>query len=45
MGVANTMDFLMRKKIVPAEEALRLGLVHEVVEADVLVARSMELAK
>ena len=34
LGVAKTMDFLMRKRIVPAEEALELGLVHEVVPGD-----------
>ena len=31
MGVAKAMDFLMRKRIVSAQEALGLGLVHEVV--------------
>ena len=30
LGVARTMDFLMRKRIVSADEALELGLVHEV---------------
>ena len=44
LGVAKTMDFLMRKRIVEAEEALRLGLVHEVVEPARLEAASMELA-
>jgi len=44
LGVAKTMDFLMRKRIVDAEEALRLGLVHDVVAADRLEAASMELA-
>ena len=32
LGVAKTMDFLLRKRIVDADEALRLGLVSEVVE-------------
>lgn len=45
MGVAKTMDFLMRNKIVPAEEALELGLVHEVVEPGQLMDRTMELAR
>jgi 2-(1,2-epoxy-1,2-dihydrophenyl)acetyl-CoA isomerase len=45
MGVATTMDFLMRKRIVTAEEALDLGLVHEVVPADQLMDRTMELAR
>ena len=45
MGVAKTMDFLMRKRIVSAQEALELGLVHEVVPADELMSRTMELAR
>ena len=44
MGVAKTMDFLMRKRIVSAEEALELGLVHEVVDGAQLMDRTMELA-
>ncbi len=44
MGVARTMDFLMKKKIVDADEALALGLVNEVVAADELEASTMELA-
>ena len=44
MGVARTMDFIMRKKIVEAEEALELGLVHEVVEANELEQKTIELA-
>ena len=44
MGVARTMDFLMKKKIVDADEAFTLGLVNEVVAADELEARTMELA-
>lgn len=45
MGVARTMDFLMRKRIVSAQEALELGLVHEVVPDAALEARAMELAQ
>lgn len=45
LGVARTMDFLMRKRIVSADEALDLGLVHEVVEDDQLTSRSMEFAR
>ena len=45
IGVAKTMDFLMRKRIVSAEEALELGLVHEVVAPDQLMARTMALAR
>ena len=44
MGVAKTMDFLMRNRIVNADEALELGLVHEVVPDDQLMERTMELA-
>lgn len=45
LGVAKTMDFLMRKRIVDAEEAHALGLVHEVVADDVLSERALELAR
>ena len=44
LGVAKTMDFLMRKRIVDADEALRLGLVSEVVEPDRLEDAAMTLA-
>lgn len=44
LGVARTMDFLMRKRIVSAEEALELGLVHEVVEPEDLQTRAMAFA-
>ena len=44
LGVARTMDFLMRKRIVTAEEALELGLVHDVVPGDQLEAAALELA-
>ena len=45
MGVARTMDFLMRNRIVSADEALQLGLVHEVVAPEQLMERSLELAR
>lgn len=45
LGVAKTMDFLMRKRIVGADEALALGLVHEVVAGEELEARALELAR
>ncbi len=45
MGVAKTMDFLMRKRIVSAAEALELGLVHEVVPAGELANRTLDLAR
>ena len=44
LGVARTMDFLMRKRIIDADEALRLGLVSEVVEPDALEAATMAFA-
>ncbi len=44
MGVAKTLDFIMRKRIVEAQEALNLGLVHEVVPAAELENATMELA-
>ena len=44
IGVAKTMDFLMRARIVPAEEALGLGLVDEVVAPEKLMPRAMEIA-
>ncbi|MEM9620335.1 MAG: enoyl-CoA hydratase/isomerase family protein [Pseudomonadota bacterium] len=44
MGVAKTMDFLMRKKIISAAEALELGLVHEVVAANQLEDAAMQFA-
>ena len=45
LGVARAMDFLMRKRIVSAAEALDLGLVHEVAQPDALMARAMDLAR
>jgi 2-(1,2-epoxy-1,2-dihydrophenyl)acetyl-CoA isomerase len=45
LGVAKTMDFLMRKRIVDAAEALELGLVHEVVPDAALMARSLIFAE
>jgi 2-(1,2-epoxy-1,2-dihydrophenyl)acetyl-CoA isomerase len=45
MGVAKTMDFLMRNRIVSAAEALELGLVHDVVAPEELMPRTMALAE
>jgi 2-(1,2-epoxy-1,2-dihydrophenyl)acetyl-CoA isomerase len=45
LGVAGAMDFLMRRRIVDAEEALSLGLVHEVVDDEQLAGRALELAR
>ncbi|MBF6599733.1 MAG: enoyl-CoA hydratase/isomerase family protein [Dehalococcoidia bacterium] len=45
LGVARAMDFLLRNRIVPAEEALALGLIHEVAPPDELQVRAMALAR
>jgi len=45
IGLPKTMDFLMRKKIVGATEAAEMDMVHEVVEPERLMPRTMELAK
>jgi 2-(1,2-epoxy-1,2-dihydrophenyl)acetyl-CoA isomerase len=44
IGVGRTMDFLMRNRIVSGEDALALGLVHEVTPPAQLLDRPMELA-
>lgn len=44
LGVAGAMDFLMRKRIVSADEAHGLGLVHEVADDDQLLEVTMTLA-
>jgi 2-(1,2-epoxy-1,2-dihydrophenyl)acetyl-CoA isomerase len=44
LGLARALDFVLRKRIVSAEEALALGLVHEVVEPDELESAAMALA-
>ncbi len=45
LGVAKTMDFLMRNRIVRGEEAKELGLVHEVTPPEALMERTMALAR
>jgi 2-(1,2-epoxy-1,2-dihydrophenyl)acetyl-CoA isomerase len=45
LGVARTIDFLMRKRIVTAHEALELGLVHQVAADDQLTDAAMDLAR
>lgn len=45
MGVARTMDFLMRKRMVEAEQAHALGLVHEVVDDAALADSALALAR
>ena len=44
MGVSRALEFLLKKKIVGAEEALALNLVNEVVPAAELPMRAMALA-
>lgn len=44
LGVARTMEFLMKKRIVDADEALALGLVSDVVAPEQLEAAAMDLA-
>ena len=45
LGVARAMDFLMRKRILSAREALDWGLVHAVAEPADLMARALELGR
>ena len=45
IGLAKAMDFFMRKRILNAEEALELGLVHQVVPPDQLMPTTLELAR
>jgi 2-(1,2-epoxy-1,2-dihydrophenyl)acetyl-CoA isomerase len=44
IGVAKTLDFLLRKRIVDGPAALELGLVHEVAEPEQLLERALTLA-
>jgi 2-(1,2-epoxy-1,2-dihydrophenyl)acetyl-CoA isomerase len=44
LGTKGALDFLLRKRVVDADEALRLGLVDEVVDDDVLAGRALEIA-
>jgi len=44
LGLGGALDFLLRKRIVGAEEALALGLLNEVVPEGQLMARAMALA-
>ena len=45
MGVSKSMDFFMDKRIVTAQQALDLGLLHEVVADEQLEGRVMEMAQ
>jgi 2-(1,2-epoxy-1,2-dihydrophenyl)acetyl-CoA isomerase len=44
LGVKRALDFVMRQRIVDADEAAAMGLVTEVVDDEALVARALELA-
>ena len=44
LGLAQALDFVLRKRIVDATEALRLGLLNEVVEPEALLPAAMALA-
>ena len=44
LGLARAMDFVMRKRIIDADEALELGRVHQVIEPDALMDETMRLA-
>jgi 2-(1,2-epoxy-1,2-dihydrophenyl)acetyl-CoA isomerase len=44
LGLPRALDFMLRKRIVGAEEALALGLLNEVVAPDALVSAAMALA-
>jgi len=45
MGLARTIEFLFRNEIVEADEAKRLGLVHDVVPPGDLMGAAMDLAQ
>ncbi len=45
LGVGRALDFLMRKRIVSAQEALELGLLGEVVAHEQLLERTLEFAR
>lgn len=45
LGLPKALDFILRKRIVDAEEALRIGLVHEVVDGEALMDAAMDLAR
>jgi 2-(1,2-epoxy-1,2-dihydrophenyl)acetyl-CoA isomerase len=44
LGLAAAIDFMLTSKVVTAQEALELGLVHQVVGTDQVLDRALELA-
>jgi 2-(1,2-epoxy-1,2-dihydrophenyl)acetyl-CoA isomerase len=45
LGLPKALDFMLRKRIVTAEEALEIGLVNEVVDGEQLLDAAMEMAR
>lgn len=45
LGLAKTLDFLLRKRIVTATEALNLGLINEIVADNNLINAARDLAR
>jgi 2-(1,2-epoxy-1,2-dihydrophenyl)acetyl-CoA isomerase len=45
LGVAGTMDFLMRRRTIDGGQAVAMGLAHEVVEPADLASRTLALAQ
>ena len=45
VGVATALDWMLTGRMIPAQEALRKGLVQEVLPAEALLPRAMEIAR
>ncbi|MBU2552110.1 MAG: enoyl-CoA hydratase/isomerase family protein [Proteobacteria bacterium] len=45
LGVAKAMEFIMLGSVIDADEAFRIGLVHQVCEPDQLMPAAMDLAR
>ncbi len=45
IGIARTKELIFTARLVRSDEALRIGLVHEVIPADALAARAEELGR